>query len=139
MMALVRDVIFAVKGVHVGIYEDGCCPDVTNRLGGRKEREWRRDDFITWADSERSQGNKQGVRTAIQTNGVFNSEVGGSLLFECSDVWSHDERTTLEHTSDGGVHLILQAFVLGSQIKDRNVSGGNGHTSLRTSMSDNFS
>jgi len=102
---------------------------MSDRLGGRVEREGRADDLVAGADSHRLEHEQQRVRPVGDADRLLDAEVVRGLLLEGLDVGAEDEPPVLEDGGDALLQLGQEWLVLRLDVDQRD-----GH-SVRQSRS----
>ncbi len=112
--------------VRAHVDEDGPGAERADGLGGGDEREGDGDHFVSLANSDRLEGERQRVGSVGHADAVRGAAERGEVSLECRDLLAEDERCTRQHSGDGFVDLGTDREVLRLQIDQGDGRGGLG-------------
>jgi hypothetical protein len=119
-----------VHGARIDIGEKRCGAGMDDCVGGRAERERRRDDLVTRLQSGDEDAQVQRRRAGAYGDGVRGTLVGGEVLFQLRDLGAGAEPAAAQ-TVDDLVDLVLAD---GGGAEDQKVGdvGGSNHAGTRS-------
>ena len=112
-----------VPGLGVDVDKDRGGTEERNHLGGRDPGVGDRDDFVAGADTERHEGNEEGVGPARNADAMLDADVAGEALLELSNLWTENVTPVIENGSNAPVELGTDPGLLGLEINEFHLPG----------------